>query len=325
MYFIVINPMCERGQSILRLPVLTSLFDAKNIPYEVHITTAVMDGYNKTLKFCKRHPDCKGIIGIGGDGTMQEIAAGMVDAFPESRQGKKIPIPLGILPFSSGNDFLLTLEGGKDKAYDKYKKAPEIVIQNFFETLMKGHLRTVDVITAGDRAFLNIGHVGLDAKIAHSAELLKEKHAENAYKIAAFKGVLGYESIRLAIETTEINSKTTMEGSYTLAAICNGQYYGGGMRITPTAQIDNGKITLCLMKHMSRLKFFFTLINIISEKHERMKKISFISCGALKLTVPPTIICLDGNIYPIEGDVEFKVLPGVLDVFSDSLKERSSE
>ena len=311
MYIIIINPNAERGQSILRLPMLTALFDAVGLEYETHITTKTMDGYHATLKLLKRWPQCKGIIGMGGDGIMQEIVAGMVDAFPESSQGQRIPIPLGILPSASGNDFMSTLEGDKSKAHAKYRKEPETVVKNFFDTLMRGRIRTIDVITAGGMGFINIGHVGLDVQIALNAAKLKSQYDEYAYWVSGFKSVLSHGNIPLVIETPEARQ----EGKYVFVTVCNGQYYGGGMRIAPHARIDDGKITSCILRPMSRLRTLSALSKLLGEKHERLKNLSFVSCDELKLIMPPTLLCLDGNFYEREGETIFRVLPLVLDLF----------
>jgi len=327
MYHIIINPIAGRGRTIHRLPILTKLFDSHGLTYEAHITTGLMDGYEKAKRFCESGKDCKGIIGIGGDGTFQEIAAGMVDSYPH---GQKIPIPLGIFPAGSGNDFIMTLEGGKSIALAKYKKDIEMAAKNFFETLHRGKTRSIDVITANGMAFLNIGNLGLDARIVDNAAALKPKYGRQAYVAAVYKSIAKHKNIPLTIEA----NGEKWDKQYTLVAICNGQYYGGGLHITPGAKIDDGKITLCLIEAMSRPKTMVLFPTLMMGQHVKLKPVKFIECENLVITLPPgkETLCLDGNLYPdcnVEHPqpekksdrktdrirLEFKILPRVLDVF----------
>jgi len=308
MYYIITNPVAGRGGAMHRLPILEELFTAHGLPYEAYITTGILDGYEKATQFCAGD-NCDGIIGIGGDGTFQEIAAGMVDAFP----GGKIPIPLGIFPAGSGNDFIKTIEGGKSQALAKYKKDIPLAAKNFFETVYRGQTRTIDVITVNDTAFLNIGNIGLDARIVHNAISLKPKYGRQAYLAAVYKSIARHKNLPL---TFEVNGEK-WDKHYTLAAVCNGQYYGGGMPIAPSAKIDDGKITLCLVEGISRPKTMVLFPSLMVGKHVLLKPVKFHECQQVAITLPPgqESLCLDGNLYPREGRLEFKILPGVLDVF----------
>ena len=320
MYFIVANPKSEQGRTMFHLPMLTALFDDAGIHYDVHITTGPMDAYGRTLEFCKGTSDLKGVIGIGGDGTIQELVAGMNAAFPRS-SGEKIPVPLGILPSATGNDFVSTLEGSKYFAKAKYGKNTEAVCRSLFEAVIARRYRAVDVLTAGDMAFLNVGHIGLDTRIVQNAAGLKEQYDQHAYFVATFKCIARHRNIRLSVETTvEADGETvsdTNEEEFTLVAVANGQYYGGGMRVCPDAKIDDGKITLCRIRAMSRPKAMMIFPAFIFGKHEFLKSISFTECDRVKITLPQgsETLCLDGNLYPCDGEIEFGILPQALNIF----------
>ena len=324
MYFIVANPRSDEGRTMFHLPMLTALFDGAGIPYDTHITTAPQDAYEKTFAFCKNVSDIKGIIGIGGDGTIQEIVAGMTAAFP-SLQGGKIPVPLGILPSATGSDFVSTLEGSKYFAKAKYGKITEEVCRSLFEAVLDRRYRAVDVLTAGGMAFLNLGHLGLDTRIVQNAAALKQTFGQYAYFAATFKCIARHKNIRLSIETAvEADGDTVGESAsdrredeYVLVAIANGQYYGGGMRVCPDAKIDDGKITLCRIRAMGSFKAMLVFPPFILGKHEFLKSVSFMECDSVKITLPSgaETLCLDGNLYPCEGEIEFKILPQALNIF----------
>ena len=307
------------------LPLLTDLLEMHNLPYEAHITTEIMHGYSIAKDICQSQPNCMGIIGIGGDGTFQEIAAGMVAAHDKTQ---KIPTPLGIFAAGSGNDFVMTVEGGKAAAIAKFKKSDmKTATQNFFEAVHQRRTRAVDVITANDVAYLNIGNVGLDARIVHNAVDYKPKYGRYAYLAAVYKSIAQHKNLPLVIEA---NGKK-LDRKYTLVAVCNGQYYGGGLRISPEAKIDDGKITVALCEALSRPKTMVIFPSLMIEQHTRLKAVSFMECEELTITMPKgETLCLDGNLYTnytvspfqcdetpnsAEAKIRFKILPQILDVF----------
>lgn len=307
MYHVIVNPNAGSGRTLAHLPILLELFKENGLAYTAHETTGVLCGYEAAKKFCA--VKSQGIIGIGGDGTFQEIVAGMADFF-----GKKIPIPLGIFPAGSGNDFIMSLEGGKKAALSKYGKNAEQNARVFFEKILRGETRAVDVPTANGTAFLNIGNVGLDAKIVQNAAAYKKKFGRYAYLAAVYKSIVRHKNLPLEIE---VNGEK-LQKSYTLVAICNGQYYGGGMRIAPAARLNDGKITLCLVEALSRPKTMVIFPSLMVEKHEKLKAVHFLECENVRISFPQgaETLCLDGNLYPeFDSEIFFEILPKALDVF----------
>ena len=309
MYLIIVDPKAGRGLSILRLPVLKSVLDSKKIPYEVYITAKPGDGYAHTLTFLSRN-SCIGVIGLGSDSVMQEIVTGMVDAYPEVNNGKKIPVPLCMLPTGSCNDLITTLEGVKYNSVARYRSNPFEIISKFVDRALSNKPKPIDVITVAKQAFINVGCVGMDVKIAVNAKKYREKIDRFAYLLASLEGVFKYESISLAFETE--NDK--VEGRFTLLAVCNGQYYGFGARISPGAVIDDGIMNLTVVDTMPGIKALINVGRFLWLNHQNVKRIKFYMSKELKLDLPATTLCLDGNFYPIEKDVSFKVLPRVLDI-----------
>ncbi|MCL2617131.1 MAG: hypothetical protein FWD96_05755 [Defluviitaleaceae bacterium] len=309
MFHIIINPVAGQGHGLVRLPFLTELFEARGMPYEVMQTTSPMDGCKKARQACAA--GSHGIIGIGGDGTVQEIVAGMATAF----EGKPaIPIPLGVFPCGSGNDFVLTLEGGKAATVRKYSKAKNRqAAEAVFDAVINKRLRTIDLIKADGTAFLNIGNLGIDARIVQHALHLKRRFGRYAYLAAVYSSIAKHENLPLTIRA----NGEVCEGKYTLVAICNGQYYGGGMPVAPPAQLDDGLITLCMVEAMSRPEAMVLFPSVLLALHTRLKKVRFLQCTSLTITLPHAeSLCLDGNLYNKRGDITFEIMPRALNLFN---------
>ena len=300
MYCIIINPKAGRGGSVSRAKKLESQLNIHGIEYKSVFTAGINCGENIAREFCKDNISAlKGIIGIGGDGTIQEIVAGMTDVFSNS---KKIPIPLCICPAGSGNDFIMSVTKNGKKQNE----------ETFFKNLISNNKKPVDIISANNRAYLNIGNVGLDAWIVKNAESKKKEYGNRAYLAAVYKSILSYKPTNLVIEA---NGKI-FDGAFTLVAVCNGQYYGGGLHISPQAKIDDGKITLCVVNYMSKIKTMSIFPTLMVKKHMYLKAVNHHECTSVKVTFldDDGVLCLDGNLSPVRGTIEFKIHKHALDV-----------
>jgi len=307
MHHIIVNPIAGRGQTLSKVPILTRLFDAKKMPYEVLITESAKDAYNKAKNICESKS--LGIIGIGGDGTLQDIVAGMADAFPGS-----IPIPLGIFPGGSGNDFVMTLVGNKKTALTRYKKKnEEASIRDFFEAVITNRTVAVDLIKVNKTAYLNIGNIGLDAKVVRNATIYKQPLGRYAYIAAVYKSIVQHTNMALEITIDD----TVHSGEYTLVAMCNGQYYGGGLHINPNARLDDGKISVCLVKKLSRLKTMIIFPYLMMNRHERLKAVSFYEGKEVRIHSKNGIecLCLDGNLLDAGSELHFINIHRGINVF----------
>jgi len=311
MYHIIVNPIAGRGQTLTRLPLLTQLFEERGLPYELMQTTAPMDAYELAKHSCLLGSE--GVIGVGGDGTMQEIVSGMADAFTNEAS---IPVPLGIFPAGSGNDFVMTLEGSKSAALARYKKKNEKTSTELFvNAIQDRRLKTVDLIKANDRAYLNISNIGLDSRIVKNAVSLKKRYGRYAYLASVYKSIVQHKNMLMTIEANGV----AIRGFYTLVAVCNGQYYGGGMRVAPKAQIDDGLITVCVVEAMSRPKTMLIFPSLLCAMHVHLSTVFFIRCKQITIT-PETdeTLCLDGNLYDIDSSLNFQILPKALNLFVHS-------
>jgi YegS/Rv2252/BmrU family lipid kinase len=283
------------------LPELTRRFDEFKLPYEVLPTKAPQDARSFALKACNDGSD--GIIGLGGDGTIQEIVAGMADAF---KGMDKFPTALGILPCGSGNDFVLTTEGKKGR-----KKNGDIL--TFFNGIQQNKTRAVDVILDGDGgAFINIANIGLDARIVENAEPLRKTFGQNAYVAAVAKSIARHKNVRLSVTADGKN----ISGDFTLAAVCNGQYYGGGMRIAPSARLDDGLMTVVLVEAMPRSRLMLLFPSIFFQKHTGLKEVRMLECRELELAWEgEQLLCLDGNLYPRAGRARFSAAANAMRLY----------
>jgi len=235
----------------------------------------------------------QGIICLGGDGTLQEVVSGMLNG------QDKCNTPLCVIPCGSGNDWQRSVNIGK---------TPEACLQ----ALLNGKTRAIDAIRANDSANINIANIGLDVEIVKRAQPLKKIFGTKSYTISALISIVLHKNKPLTIH---IDGEEYSNGNFTLVAICNGQYYGGNMRIAPSAVIDDGKITLCVISALSRLQCLTLFPLVLLQQHTNLKAIKYIDCKKVTIAAKnQQSLSLDGNVYELEGALNFEILPKAIQI-----------
>jgi diacylglycerol kinase (ATP) len=106
------------------------------------------------------------------------------------------------------------------------------------------------------------------------------------------------------------------EGLITFVVAGNTDRYGGGMRITPQASIEDGLLDLCLVKDVSRLTLLRVFPRVFNGTHILHPKIDYVKTKWLKIdSSEPAELFADGEfIQPIPARID--VVPGELEVIT---------
>ena len=229
----------------------------------------------------------------GGDGTVFST----VNALMES--GHNDTASLRIVPVGSGNDFVQTLEND----HGRHK---------------------IDVMRVNDKYAVNVVNMGFDCGVVARASKLKKKPLITG-KMAYIYGVIG-ELIKkkpLDLKITfirENGTRDTVCGKFLLCAVANAQWYGGGFKVAPLADLTDGVLDVMLIRNVSRRTFISfvggykkgTLIDENGKaKNEKLKKILLYErCVGIEIEGCREY-CVDGEIFT-GNKVEISVIPKAL-------------
>jgi diacylglycerol kinase (ATP) len=210
------------------------------------------------------------IIAVGGDGTVQEVVNGLLDG-GVARAG------LGIVPVGSGNDLARSLGLPREAG-----RAWTIAIG-------RGEVPT-DVARArsGDgrqRWFASAGGIGFDAQVAAAmATRSGWQRGRAGYLLTTLAELKRFRnrSVRITLDDEVI------EREVLFVAITNGSYYGGGMKISPSASVHDGLLDLCIVGNVSRLTVIQQLPHLYRGTHTRH----------------PAVETRRGRRVEVEGDAE---------------------
>ena len=316
MYHCIINPRAGRSRGKELISSIEDFMKKHNKEIVIKEPISPQDSTDWVRDACLAKSE--GIIGVGGDGTIQAIVTGML------RNSKECQIPLGIISCGSGNDLSRTFAS----FIPSVKQSEEDSLQQFLMRVIRGEHKTIDAIRVNDKVCLNVANMGLDARIVKNAKRYKKFLGGKAYLLSAIISIFQHENLglhmfiegeqKITIQNKEEIAKVEYEvkSHYTLLAICNGQYYGGGMRIAPSAKLNDGKITLCLIDDLSRAKAFRLFPTILIQKHMYLKDVNYLECTRIKIIPERSQIslCMDGNLSDVTGALEVNLLPNAIKV-----------
>ena len=229
------------------------------------------------------------VIAIGGDGTAREVASGLVSATSslDPLIPRSLP-PLAIIPVGSCNDLLKTVG------------IPQDVVQAC-QVARQGRARPIDVIrvemsgdgTSRQTYFINAAGFGFDATV--TAEAHKSKHLSGLplYLVAIIRALGNLECplVRIRAGAFETEQRVLM------IAAANGRFYGGGMKVAPEAEPDDGLIEVCIADSMGRLSALRKLPRFVAGTHVTLKEVRMLRVPELELEfLEPVLIELDGDL-----------------------------
>lgn len=229
------------------------------------------------------------LVAVGGDGTVHEVVNGMFGS----------AAMLSVLPTGKGNDLARTLGIPRDiTAVDRLKH---------------GRTRTVDVVQLGERYFINGASVGFDAEVAHQVNLSRlPLRGKTLYVGIALKTLFQFKGCEVTLELEE--ETVTKRGL--LVVFANGQYYGGGLRIAPPADVSDGLMDICFVEELSKPSLVFNLALINTGRHMHHPQVRFFRAKrACVRSERPLRVQADGEVLGTTP-CTLEVKPGSLTVFA---------
>lgn len=182
-----------------------------------------------------------GLVVIGGDGSVNLglQAVGGTDA------------SLGIIPAGTGNDAA------------RYFNIPLKDPVAATDLIVRGHSRTVDLARTGDRWFITVLAAGFDAVVSERAAQMSWPRGQMRYNVATVAELRTFRPLSYSLDVDGV----THELDAMLVAVGNGPSFGGGLRITEGALLDDGLLDVAVIKPVSRLELVKTYPKLFSGTH----------------------------------------------------------
>lgn len=298
---VIFNPAAGRGRAAQnRLALEKTLSEYANrheAAWQVLDTQKAGDATHLALQAVQNGAAL--VVAAGGDGTLGEVVNGLA-------QGN-FAVPLGILPFGTGNDFARCLGIGTD-----WQKAVGILFEGTPRAVDVGHARFEN--DGAEHLFINVAGCGFDALVAQRVNdfrfhrFWRRVRGMPAY-LAAVLQELGV--LRAADLTIECDGETFRQRAL-LCAIANATSYGGGMLVAPNAKTDDGEFDICLIQEASRAEFLRAFPGVFKGTHIHHPKVQMRREREILLrSEPPLPVLVDGDVRgttPVKFWLEKRVL-----------------
>ena len=291
----IVNPRAGSGTARRRWPRASRLLAQRLGPVTVRFTEG--PGHATTLARELAGAGYDLLIVAGGDGTLNEVVNGILMGSAEPR--------IGVLPLASGGDFARTL--------GLSRLAPAV------DSLAAGHSRPIDAFRARFRApggapavrcFLNAASFGLGAVAALGVRgWCRAVPGSARYLAAAIPTLASGRSFRV---TLSLDDGPPATFDITTAAVANGQYQGGGIRIAPEATLDDGLADITVVERVSLAEVAANLPILYSGALYSYPKVRHWRAARVRVSAETEVpVELDGE--PVGAlPLEIEVLPHAL-------------
>ena len=184
------------------------------------------------------------VIGVGGDGTMNEIANG----FYEDRRIINPEATLGLVPSGTGCDLIksLSIPVGLKGALQVITDAPSVRMD-----VGRVRYRTNQGLE-DDRFFLNIADFGLGGEVVREVTERRLQRKASSYIRCLVTTMARYKNKRVRIR---VDGESLPDGEYLIGAVANGRIFGKGMKVAPDARLDDGLFDAVLIRGFRFLEF----------------------------------------------------------------------
>ena len=286
-YLFILNPKSGKKykkENIIKL--IVQRFKETNHTYEFVFTTGpreatglAREGVNSTYDI---------ITAVGGDGTVNEVARGLVQK----------NCALGIVPLGSGN--------GLARSFNIPLK-----IENSIEMLANPNITSVDIGKVNNHYFFGVCGIGLDANIGKKFQEYG-KRGPLPYFIIGVKEYMRYTPDIYIIKSKMLN----IEIKPLLITVANTSQYGNGAKIAPQADYQDGTLDICILYKMPIIKALYYFIKLFNGTIHTIPYYESFKAKSLQIILSKEqgIIHTDGEPYMTDNPLNIKILEKALNI-----------
>lgn len=291
----IFNPLAGRGRAYKQAQQVRQALAAVDLPHEIVVT----ETRGHAIELARRAvlAGRELIVAVGGDGTLNEVVNGLMQAADGADQ---IPCTVGVLPVGSGNDFAGSLGIPSE-------------LREAAERLRTGQVRRVDIGRVNDRYFDNNVGLGFEAMIDIEAQKLTWLRGFPGYLLGVFRAMARFPFPRVRVQ---IDGQPWREGETLMISVGNNRRIGGGFLITPKAVSDDGLLDMCYVDAIPRREILRLLPKAIKGNHEGEPAVHTLRFRhAVVESDTPLPVHADGEVLWHDAQrLEITVYPGRLPV-----------
>jgi len=294
---LIVNPRSANGSTGRRWPKLEKRLRQALPPFDAVLTRSPGEAARLAADQAGRYET---VVAVGGDGTISEVANGILSAGAEAA--------LGVIPRGTGSDLVRTL---------RIPRGPLAAAA----LLARGPRRLIDVGQASflcpsgeaaSRWFVNAAEVGAGAMVVDAVNHASRRlQGPPALWWAILTTMFRY---RPALASVLTDGSAPLDVLLNNAWIANGRYSGGGIRSAPRASVDDGLLDVVVVEHGSVWRRVAGLLKLRSGAFVDLPQVHYRTAARAEFTAQtPLPVEIDGDAVGTTP-ATFEVVPARLTV-----------
>ena len=302
---VIVNPFSARGKTEKRWNLIKEIVTHYFKEFKYIFTEKPKQATKIARDLLKDGFDL--IIGVGGDGTLNEITNGFFQKNSSDTVNEEAS--LGIIPSGTGSDFIRFLKIPRD-----FNKSVELIKKSKTKKMDVGKITFFrEDEEEKHKYFINIADFGLGAEVIKK---LSDVPSIKRGPLLYYKGLLmTLKDYRSKVVRIKLDDSREFEGKFVIGAIANGRIFGGGMMIAPRAEPDDGFFDLVLVEDMKKLEIIAKTPHLYRGTIEKVPKVWITRARKINISSDETV-----NIE-YDGEVG-KTLPAGFEIIEKKIKLR---
>lgn len=267
---IIINPCAGKKQANKYLVDIVDEFCRAGYQVSVKTTEKAGDGTHIAIENASKYDL---LVCIGGDGTFNEVASGVIES--------GVDVPIGYIPAGSTNDFASSLHLSKD------------VVQAA-KDIATGHVRAIDMGSFNGRHFSYVASFGAFTRTSYETpQSIKNALGHLAYILEGVKDIPSIKAEKLWIKM----ENGVYGGEYIFGAICNSTSVAGLLTLSDDiVDLNDGLFEVLLIKAPANILELNQILFDLANQKYNSSMISLFSSHSLEITARPEMSwTLDGE------------------------------
>ena len=219
----VFNPKAGKGKIKTHLLDIVDIFSSHDYEIIIRSTQAPRDAYEKAKEYAN---SVDMIVCSGGDGTLDEVVTGIMEA--------ESSVPIGYIPAGSTNDFANSLFMPKN-------------MTKVAEMIMEEELYHCDIGRFNQKTFAYVAAFGLFTDVSYETDQdLKNVLGHVAYVLEGVKRLFDIKSYHMKVTSDEVQA----EDDFIVGMITNSRSVGGFKNLTgKNVDMNDGLFVVTLIAH----------------------------------------------------------------------------
>ncbi|MCP4415420.1 MAG: diacylglycerol kinase family lipid kinase [Chloroflexi bacterium] len=286
---VVLNPYANRWRAGSLVDEVRAAFTAVSLQPDIVLTEK--PGQGITLAETAVAQGFDAVVAAGGDGTLNEVANGLLRAAGDDKT-----VPFGILPLGTANDFSDMVGLPRD-----LNKAVQI--------FAAGATRQIDAGRVNDYFFINNCAVAMEPMVTLENIRMKRLSGELRYVVALLRSLVKLKAWDMQVRWDDGGH----DGPAYLLSVCNGPRTGG-FYMAPNASVDDGLFDFVFAPQVPKLTVIHILLKLFRKSHIFHPQVIYGRSRRLSISSNPgTPIHADGEIIAETAtQIEYEILPGKL-------------